>query len=1388
MSGFKNKVTSLVLSVALVLSAFNFGVGTSEAAAHAFIYKKYETLAEPYGPWIDSSGINGDIEDAMSNGLITYTGWSNFTFDASTGRYSLNGSSKTFTVGDHGPSPISESFAYISEYKIYVGREITFSPPENTLWVYRDYKWDREGTRLSTGIIYNSFSAQPSGYTYSRGAFIGDVQAPDGTYPNNGRHSDGYWYVKGEVINTSPTLTVTTTGDKYISEVSGYNSLTISGTANDPDGDTLTISGSLGGVSKSTTVTPEGSWSLSWTADAIPQGNYPLTVSVADGFGGSNSASYSGTIFVDKTPPTKPTIILSTSDWSGGKITATITAGTDTGSGVSKTEFRVGEGDWTTYNGVVEISTEGQTELYARTVDKAGNVSEEASVMAKVDLTAPTITISPKDVMGWTDKPVGIVVKYGDNLSGLSSNGRKYKVTTSPEDPASWNTADSDELRLTLAEEGKWYVHAQAVDQAGNKVTVTSSPYQIQFQPEVAEFQSRSVGPDWAEIRWLLPNTPYTDGYKYVIENTITGKTWLLDYPENKIKEEGLTAGSTYKYRIKVLNHVGETDWSEQFEVLTLPAAVDNLRVSFVTNNSKTVNVSFDEVSSADSYILLVKDADRNVYEEELSAAGTYQVTGLEPGKQYTVSVTAKNASGSGESSILGFLSLPAAPGEFQSAQIRETEVELTWSASETASLYELLRDAINRYSGPYLSSYTDTGLDSGTEYDYQLAAKNESGFGDIAYLNGVLTLPGKTEIAIEEVGKNEVTLSIKNAVRGAENYMLLVNGVEERELSAETKQFTVTSLEPGSRYTFEVYAKNRSGTGAAGRVSVSTLPDMPQGINVSEVGETQAKLSWDPVTGADKYKVSVTDTVYYEISGTEMVLADLSAGTLYQPKVVAGNASGYGEATTGTFLTLPAMPGNVHLKEVKSNQMTFAWDEVTSANKYVIYNNNGEQIGDTANTSYSVGGLKPGETITVNVSAVNDTGEGPKSSFSQRTLPADFDVDPNDPNGPPITIGDRGEHSVVIIIEPVDGAGWYKVIDGDGNVVGIITTPETAKEIEGLESAKEYDDWKIIPVNDAGEGKAAPVPLFVTLPSSNFEVSVIDPTQKTLTVKIDSSLSNEVFVYASGGKVLYRGKDKVITVSNLVANHPYTFDVWTENSIGEKTEPKTASGRTLSSSLPSGSGGSGGTNHGGSDLVTPDQPPVHEPSLPENEEPKSVDNKLGFSDIDRSFAKNEILALYDQGIVKGVADTKFEPDREVTRVEFASMMVRALELQAASDVPLTFEDIQRTAWYAPELGAAVLNGVARGFSDKEFRPYDPINREQAAKMIANAAYKGMLPAAGIRFKDADMIAFWAKPEVAALTSEQVINGYPDETFKPKRKLTRAECAALIYRTLGLME
>ena len=50
-----------------------------------------------------------------------------------------------------------------------------------------------------------------------------------------------------------------------------------------------------------------------------------------------------------------------------------------------------------------------------------------------------------------------------------------------------------------------------------------------------------------------------------------------------------------------------------------------------------------------------------------------------------------------------------------------------------------------------------------------------------------------------------------------------------------------------------------------------------------------------------------------------------------------------------------------------------------------------------------------------------------------------------------------------------------------------------------------------------------------------------------------------------------------------------------------------------------------------------------------------------------------------------------------------------------------------------------------------------------------------------VGFADSEAVSGYAKEEVTALSSNGLINGYPDNTFKPKNTITRAEIAAVLY-------
>lgn len=122
-------------------------------------------------------------------------------------------------------------------------------------------------------------------------------------------------------------------------------------------------------------------------------GIYELNIKATDK--AKNQTTEEFTVQIDQTAPGSPQIELDPEGWTNAeKVTVTIEAGEDEGSGVSQTEYRIGENDdWKTYTEPFQITEEGETTIYARTVDQAGNISEIAQAAVKLDRTAPVLTL-----------------------------------------------------------------------------------------------------------------------------------------------------------------------------------------------------------------------------------------------------------------------------------------------------------------------------------------------------------------------------------------------------------------------------------------------------------------------------------------------------------------------------------------------------------------------------------------------------------------------------------------------------------------------------------------------------------------------------------------------------------------------------------------------------------------------------------------------------------------------------------------------------------------------------------------------------------------------------------------------------------------------------------
>ena len=170
------------------------------------------------------------------------------------------------------------------------------------------------------------------------------------------------------------------------------------------------------------------------------------------------------------------------------------------------------------------------------------------------------------------------------------------------------------------------------------------------------------------------------------------------------------------------------------------------------------------------------------------------------------------------------------------------------------------------------------------------------------------------------------------------------------------------------------------------------------------------------------------------------------------------------------------------------------------------------------------------------------------------------------------------------------------------------------------------------------------------------------------------------------------------------------------------------------------------------------------------------------FTDMAGHWAAADVLAMNKAGIVSGVSDTLFDPDRNITRAEFAAIIARALKL---SDKKADYKDVN-DEWFAPYVGACSEAGIISGY-DGMFRPNDNITRQEMAVIIVNAySYlEGKGANGGIdNFTDKAEIADWAKAAVDTASSVGLISGMGDGTFSPSANATRAQAASIVKRLL----
>ncbi|KQO10669.1 S-layer homology domain-containing protein [Paenibacillus sp. Leaf72] len=189
--------------------------------------------------------------------------------------------------------------------------------------------------------------------------------------------------------------------------------------------------------------------------------------------------------------------------------------------------------------------------------------------------------------------------------------------------------------------------------------------------------------------------------------------------------------------------------------------------------------------------------------------------------------------------------------------------------------------------------------------------------------------------------------------------------------------------------------------------------------------------------------------------------------------------------------------------------------------------------------------------------------------------------------------------------------------------------------------------------------------------------------------------------------------------------------------------------------------------------------------------------NPRDFDDVKNHWGEmdtNNVAARLD---LEGTGNNSFSPNRNVTRSEFADIVVLGLGLMRQDAPQNIFPDVTDSAWYGASVAIANEFGIVRGYNDGSFYGNQEITREQGFSMIARA-YRMIDSGAALSeeqaasalagYKDAPDVSAWAKADVAQLIAAEIIQGNGPEVLSPKAPMTRAEVTALIARMLKITD
>ena len=384
------------------------------------------------------------------------------------------------------------------------------------------------------------------------------------------------------------------------------------------------------------------------------------------------------------------------------------------------------------------------------------------------------------------------------------------------------------------------------------------------------------------------------------------------------ITVRGLANGTSYTFTVTATNSIGTgaaSSASNSVTPSTVPTAPTGVSAS-VGNGQASVSFAISSSSggAAISGYTVTSNPSGGIDSNAGSISTTHTITGLTNGVSYTFTVTATNSAGTSPSSSA---SSPVTPfGTLAAITLTPSMISLGGTSTIGASPANApLGNCAS--SNPSVAQVIGTSINSGTT----------AGVATItcSTVSAVLTVspvvPG-VPVGVTAVASNTqatVSFSGPSVTGGATIISYTVTASPGGQSnSGSGSPITVTGLNNGTSYTFNVTASNSAGTGASSTASNAVtpvgVPTAPTNVTATP-GNAQAIVSFSPSANNGG-----TSIFYYTVTaapggqsntgaGSPITVAGLANGASYMFLVTATNSAGTSSASSASNAVTPAQP-----------------------------------------------------------------------------------------------------------------------------------------------------------------------------------------------------------------------------------------------------------------------------------------------------------------------------------------------------------------------------------------------------------------------------------------------------------------------------------------------